>query len=673
MLMVPQGSAATTSSVTDCWYTIQAGAARGTADVDIFGDIGNGGVTSQQFANDLRALGDVSQINLRINSPGGAVFEGMAMYNLLKHHKARKVGTVMGLAASMGSVVAMACDELRMPSNAMMMVHLPWGIQGGNAEAMRKYAEVLEMFGSSMLEAYTAKTGKSTDEIEALLKEETWMLGAEAVALGFADVLLEPVEAFGKINSNRMKDFTKMPQAAHQMFTAPQGSTTVVPPAPVTPPAATTLTAEQIAAQALAADGVRRTAIQAAFAPFAGHETLRDTCLGDHACTIEQANAKLLAAIGQATTPTGSIQHHGHIGNGNLVGDSVRASLYARVGIGELQAGNRFNNMTLRELARASLQERGIGVSTMGIMDMVGMAFTHTSSDFGNILMDTSRKALLDGWEKAEETYHLWTKKGRLSDFKPMNRVGLGSFSSLREVRPGAEYKHITLGDSGEVIQLATYGELFTIDRTAIINDDLDALTRIPKLMGEAARATIGDLVYAILTDNPKMKDGKALFDASRNNLFTAGSRLSLASLSAAKTAMRLQPAVVAKGSKPRPLNIQPAFVLCPVALEDMAKQIIGSASVPGSDTNSGIDNPIRNFAKVIGEPRLDASSASAYYQVAKQGADTVEVAYLDGVEEPYFETKEGFSSDGIATKVRIDAGVSALDARGMNKSTGAN
>lgn len=673
MLLVPQGSVATTSNGADSWYTIQAGATRGTADVDIFGDIGNGGVTAQQFANDLRAIGDVSQINLRINSPGGAVFEGMAMYNLLKHHKARKVGTVMGLAASMGSVVAMACDELRMPSNAMMMVHMPWGIQGGNAEAMRKYAEVLDMFGSSMLEAYTSKTGKSTEEIEALLKEETWMLGAEAVTLGFADVLLEPVEAFGKINSNRMKDFTKMPQAAFQMFTAPQGSTTVVPPPAAQPPAPATLTPEQIAAQTLAADGVRRTAIQAAFAPFAGHESLRDTCLTDTACTVEQANAKLLAAIGQGTTPTGSVRHPGHVTNGNIVGDSVRASLYARVGVAEMQADNRFNNMTMRELARASLQERGIGVSTLNIMDMVGLAFTHSSSDFGNILMDASRKSLLEGWENADETYHLWTKKGRLSDFKPTNRVGLGSFSSLREVRPGAEYKHITIGDSGAVIQLATYGELFTIDRTAIINDDLDALTRIPKLMGEAARATIGDLVYAILTDNPKMADGKALFDATRNNLFTAGSKLSLAALSAAKTAMRLQPATVAKGQKARPLNIQPAFVLCPVALEDMANQIIRSASAPGTDTNAGIDNPIRNFAKVIAEPRLDANSSSAYYQAAKLGSDTVEVAYLDGVEEPYFETKEGFTSDGIATKVRIDAGVSALDARGLNKSTGAN
>lgn len=649
---------------------MRAGVQVGSVDLDLFGEIGAEGITAQQFANELRALGDVSQINLRLNCPGGAVFEGMAIYNLLKHHKARKVGEVVALAASMGSVVLMACDEVRIPANAMIMIHKPWGIQGGNAEAMRSYADQLDMFGASMTAAYTDKTGKSAEEIDALLSAETWMTGTQAVALGFADVLLDPVEAFGQITSNRYKDFINMPQAAQQFF-APQGSTTAVPPANKVPPNLAE-TVEQIQARVLAADVTRRTSITAAFAPFAAHAALRDTCVNDTSCTIEQANAKLLAAIGQETTPTGSI-HHGHISNGNLVGDSVRASLYARAGIAEMQADNRYNNMTLRELARASLDGRGIGVASLNVMSMLGMAFTHTSSDFGSILMDAAYKSILQGWEGADETYQLWTKKGRLSDFKVSNRVGMGTFPSLREVRPGAEYKHVTIGDHAETIQLATYGEIFSINRQAIINDDLDALTRIPKLMGEAARATIGDLVYAILNDSPKMKDGKPLFDSSRNNLFAAGSKMSVEAFSAAQTAMRLQQAMVAKGAAGRPLNIKPEFVLCPVALENKAKQIIRSSSVPGADVNAGIDNPIRDFAKVISDPRLDAKSASAYYLVAKQGSDTIEVAYLDGVDQPYFETKEGFSSDGIATKVRIDAGVSALDARGMSKSTGAN
>ena len=656
------------------WYQLRA-AARGVVDLMLYGDIGAWGISANQFARDLKALGDVSQINLHVHSPGGDVFEGMAMYNLLKNHPARVEGTVDGLAASMGSVVLMASDVIRIPENAMIMVHKPWGIQGGDADEMRRYADLLDKVEDSLVAAYTGKTGKTVDEVKALLAAETWMTGAEAVELGFADELVGALDAFAKLNSQRMQDFNKMPESFKTLFD-PRGSTT--PPAPVVTapgnPAPIALTPEQIMAQGVAAEAGRQTAIRAAFAPFAGHEALRDTCLADTACTMEQANAKLLAAIGEKTTPTGNLRHPGHTSNGNLVGDSVRASLYGRLGLEDNQNDNAYNHMTLRELARASLADRGVGVATLRPMDMVGLAFTHDTSDFGNILLDASHRSLLAGWEGAEETYHLWTRQGRLSDFKVSNRVGLGSFSTLREVRPGAEYKYITLGDTGETIRLATYGEIFSINRQAIINDDLDALSAIPRLMGVAARATIGDLVYDTLINNGKMKDGKSLFDASRKNLFTgAGSALSIAAMSAAKTAMALQKGKPAKeGEKTRTLNVRPAFLLCPVALEDQANQLIRSTSVPTAQVNAGVVNPIQNFAQVIGEPRLDDASSTAWYLAAKQGSDTIEVAYLDGVDVPYIDQMEGFTSDGIATKVRIDAGVSALDARGLNKSNGA-
>lgn len=670
-LMRPQGSTPRKDEPSggQSWYQLRA-AVKGVVDLMLYGDIGAWGISANQFARDLKALGDVSQINLHVHSPGGDVFEGMAMYNLLKNHPARVEGTVDGLAASMGSVILMASDVIRIPENAMIMVHKPWGIQGGDAEEMRRYADLLDKVEDSLVAAYTNKTGKSADEVKALLAAETWMTGAEAVELGFADELVGSMDTFAKLNSQRMQDFQKMPESFKSLFD-PRGSTT--PPAPVVP-APVALTPEQIMAQGAAAEAARRNAISAAFAPFAAHQELRDTCLNDMACTVEVANAKLLAAIGTGTTPTATTRHQGHVGNGNIVGDSVQASLLGRLGIEDNQADNAYNHMTLRELARASLADRGIGVASLRPMDMVGLAFTHDASDFGNILLDASHRSLLQGWEQAEETYHLWTRQGRLSDFKVANRVGLGSFSTLREVRPGAEYKYITLGDTGETIRLATYGEIFSINRQAIINDDLDALSAIPALMGAAARATIGDLVYDTLINNGKMKDGKPLFDASRKNLFTgANSALSIAAMSAAKTAMALQKAKPAKeGEKTRPLNVRPAFLLCPVALEDQANQLIRSTSVPTAQVNAGVVNPIQNFAQVIGEPRLDDASSTAWYLAAKQGTDTIEVAYLDGVDTPYIDQMEGFTSDGIATKIRIDAGVSALDTRGLNKSAGA-
>lgn len=671
-LMLPRASATGQISAenkpAESWYSMRA-LARGSVEILLYDEIGAWGITAKQFATDLLACGDVSQINLRIHSPGGDVFAGMAIYNTLKAHPARLDVYIDGLAASMASVIAMAGDTVFMPSNAMMMIHKPWGVQGGDADEMRRYAELLDKVETTLVQAYAAKTGKSPEEIHALLKAETWMDGGEAVAAGFADQLIDPLQAAAQLNSKRMQEFEHMPKDALKTLMPPRAQTMppANPPAPVN-----TVTVEQMRAQVIAEETDRRTGITNAFGGFAtGHADLLASCMNDMSCTVENARAQLLAKLGENTQPTNVPGLHGHISNGNLVGDSVRASLMARAGMAEIEASNGMNHMSMRELARASLTERGIGVAAYNPMQMVGMAFTHGSSDFGQILLDIAGKSVLLGWDESTETFQLWTKKGQLSDFKQSSRVGLGEFPSLREVRPGAEYKHVTIGDRGESIALATYGEMFAINRQAIINDDLSLLTDIPYKMGQAARATIGDLVYAILTSPPKMRDTKPVFDASRKNLATgADSALSIASLIAGKTAMASQKTQT-EGGKARTLNIRPAFVLTPVALEDRANQLINSASVPGSDVNAGIINPIRGFAQVIGEPRLDDSSSTEWYMAAKQGTDTIEVAYLNGIDTPYVEQEQGFSIDGVRSKVRIDAGVAPLDYRGLYKSVG--
>ncbi|HFH4089878.1 ClpP-like prohead protease/major capsid protein fusion protein [Pseudomonas aeruginosa] len=685
-LLAPQAMACALTNDTkpaESWYSIKA-LSRGVAEILLYDEIGAWGITAQQFARELKALGDLSLISLRVHSPGGDVFEGTAIYNLLKHHPARVEGYVDGLAASMATVVLMSCDVIHIPENAMMMVHRPWGIQGGEAEDMRRYADLLEKIEGTMVAAYMAKTGKSEEDIKALLKAETWMDGREAVEAGFADQLTEPLAAAAQLTSKRMKEFAHMPEALKALM-QPRASTpaaaapTPSPAAPTSQPAPAAPDEAAVRAQINAAENTRREGIRAVFQPFAAsHGEMLNEVLLDSSVTIEQAQAKLLASLASGATPSagpsGSQGANSHVyaGNGNLVGDSVRASVLARAGLEEQQSDNRYNFMSLRELARASLVDRGIGVASYSPMQMVGLAFTHTTSDFGTILIDVANRSMLAGWDEAEETFQLWTKKGMLSDFKTVHRVGLGEFPSLRQVREGAEYKYVTVGSRSQPIALATYGEIFSITRQAIINDDMNLLTDIPRKMGMAAKATIGDLVYAILTSNPVLSDGKALFHADHKNLQTgASSALSIESLSKAKTQMATQKTEV-EGGKPRTLNIRPAFVLTPVALEDKAKQIIRSASVPGAESNSGIENPIRNFAEVIGEPRLDDDSATAYYLAARQGSDTIEVAYLDGNELPYMEQQQGFTVDGVATKVRIDAGVAPLDFRGLQKSNGA-
>lgn len=649
------------------WYRIEA-KTENTAEVWLYDEIGYWGITAKQFANDIKALKNITHIDLRIHSPGGDVFEGTAIYNLLANHPATIHAHIDGLAASMASVIAMAADVIHMPENSMMMIHKPWGIQGGDSDDMRKYAELLEKVESTLVAAYQKKTGKPEDEIKAMLKAETWLTGAEAVDAGFADQLTPALEVAAKLNSQR--EYENMPKSAKRFFD-PKGSTkpaNVPAPAPQPEPAPQPAPQPEPAhapqpdpsaalAQFQQQEQQRRTQIGNLFAGHPSQGELMNSCLLDMQCSVDTAKDKLLAALGAQTTPTAGV----HVGNGNLVGDSVKASLLARAGLAEAEPDNRYNGFTMQELARASLHDRGISAAG-DRMHMVGMAFTHTSSDFGHILQDVAHKSMLKGYDEAEETFQKFTSPGRLSDFRPAKRVDLGTFGNLDEVPEGSEYKYGTIGDTGEQIVLATYGKLFSITRQAVINDDLQAITRIPRLMGRAAIRTVADLVFAVLSGNPNMADGKKLFHADHANINTAGA-LSVATIGSAMAKMRTQ-----KDGKAS-LNIAPKYLLTSVANELTARSLLLAEFDP-ANANAKMPNPIRGLLDVIADPRLDdAAFSGASFMLANQGMhDTLEVAYLDGNDKPYIEQEQGFTVDGAVFKVRIDAGVAPLSWRTMVK-----
>ena len=666
MILSPVAMATSaTKTNNQSWYSIKA-KANDTAEISIYDEIGFWGVTAQSFSKDLKALGDnLKQINLHIHSPGGDVFNGIAIYNLLKNHPANVTVYIDGLAASMASVIAMAGNEVIMPENAMMMIHKPWGIQGGDAEDMRKYADLLDKVENTLIPAYASKTGKTPEELAEMLSAETWLNGKECVEQGFADKLAEPLVAMASIKSRKLEDFENMPKAMKDMLFKPQGNAGAsAPQATPTEPVNQAPTAPlDNTAQVQAELNKRNVDIKAVFAPFGTtHNDLLVECLGDLSITPEQAKDKLLAKLGAGTTPSATATPYA--GNGNIVGDSVKQSLLARAGIDTDKADakdNAYNAMTLRELARASLVDRGISVSGQNAMSMVGLAFTHSSSDFGQILIDVAHKSLLKGWETAAENFDQFTSRGTLTDFRAAKRVGLGDFGYLPQVGEGEEYTYGTIGDEGASVALATYGQLFSITRQAIINDDMHLLTKIPEKMGQAARATIAKLVFALLTGNAIAQDGKALFDASHKNTLT-GAALDVTSID--KAIQLMNGFVNARGE---PLAIEPEFMLLPTSLYTRAKQVLGSASVEGADANSGIINPIRDIVPALKSARLQVADPKSWYLINKEA---IEVSYLDGIDTPYIEQQNGFTVDGVSTKVRIDAGVNVIDYRGIVKVT---
>ncbi|EEW4281369.1 ClpP-like prohead protease/major capsid protein fusion protein [Escherichia coli] len=635
------------------WYTIKAADVRGTAEISIYEEIGGFGITAKQFTEDLKVLGDVSHINLRIHSPGGDVFEGIAIYNLLRNHPADITVYIDGVAASMASVVAMAGDRVVMPENAMMMIHKPWGISGGNAGDMRDYADLLDKVETVLIPAYARKTGKSAQEIATMLEDETWMDGKECLKHGFADELLPSVRAMARIESKRTGDFLHMPETIKGMITPPKSQ------------AKNTITGDQ----------ERINGIKEIFSVFGNqYDGIKMSCLEDASCTLEMARERLLKEMGKNHTPTNkNIPSHIYAGNGNITGDAIRQGLYSRLGYERPERGNPYAMMSLFEMAQASLTDRGISVGGfLNRSQVVNAAFTHSSSDFSHILAGGAEKSVLKGWQDSGETFQKWTRTGSLSNFHEAKRVGLNGFSKLDKVPEGAEYKYITTSDKGVPIALATYGNIFSVTRQAIINDDLTQLTTIPMAMGRAAARTVGNLVYLLLTSNGKFTDGKALFHADHKNLIAKD--MDMVGLDEARKLMRLQ-----EDANGDSLNITPAFVLVPAALESAAHRAILSSSslfpVGNESTlnqNPGIINVVKDMAEVIVEPRLDKANSKEWYVAAAKGMDTIEVAYLDGIDTPYLEEQEGFTVDGVAWKVRIDAGVAALDYRGLLKSSGA-
>ncbi|EFI0266475.1 ClpP-like prohead protease/major capsid protein fusion protein [Escherichia coli] len=623
------------------WYSIQAKA--DALHVRIYDEIGGYGVQASTLTDQISACGDVSEIHLCIHSPGGDIFQGLAIYNALKNHPAKKIVHIEGIAASMASFIAMCGDHIVMPANAMMMIHAPRGVTAGVSGDVRRFADLMDKLGDTMAETYAGRTGKSKQEITAMMEAETWMDGNECKANGFADEVISAITAMARIESKRIGDFSNMPENIKKMISQNTGSN----------------------------EQERLNGIRELFGTFNGkYNDLAINCLADAGCSVEDARERLLLAMGKESTPsnknTPANLYYAYTDNGNITGDAMRQGLNARLGHEQAERGNPYAMMSLFDMAQASLTHRGISTGSYSTRSqIVNAAFTHSSSDFTYILAGGAEKSVLAGWEHSGETFRQWTKKGSLSNFREARRVGLNGFSTLNKVPEGAEYKYITTSDRGEPIALATYGNIFTITRQAIINDDLDRLSTVPMAMGRAAARTVGNLVNLVLTGNGKLSDGVPLFDKKHNNIIDAG--MSMPGLSAARHAMRTQ-----KDKNGEVLNIAPKFLLVPAALEDRALQMIHSTSSPlGADVNSGTFNPYHKLLDIIVDPRLDDVSEKQWYMLSAQGTDTIEVAYLDGNDEPYLEQQEGFIVDGVAWKVRIDAGVAALDYRGMVKTVG--
>jgi len=333
--------------------------------------------------------------------------------------------------------------------------------------------------------------------------------------------------------------------------------------------------------------------------------------------------------------------------------------------------GKEYRGLSLTDTARVFLGAIGVrttGLSRTQLWDeaLKSRAGLHTTSDFANLLADLPNKILQKAYQEAPQTFEALVRRTTVSDFKPNRLLEIGEAPALLEVLEHGEVKHGTIGEGKETFSLLSYARQFGITRKALVNDDTDAFSRLPIMMGRQVRKLESDLVWAQITANAAMGDSVALFHSTHGNLAGSGTAISVTSVAVANAAMKLQKGIDGATF----IDVAPKYIIVPVAQEVVALQFVSPLL---QATSQSAVNPFTGRFSVISDPRLDANSTTAWYLAASPDQiGIIVVATLEGESGPRVESKVGFDIQGIQTKVEYDFAAKVENHRGLYKNPGA-
>jgi hypothetical protein len=345
-----------------------------------------------------------------------------------------------------------------------------------------------------------------------------------------------------------------------------------------------------------------------------------------------------------------------------------------------------FERMDLRRMATMCVQRMGIHTDKLGMPEIARIAMGargvqakyrvqrdayHTTGSFPSLLLDAANKTLLAAYEEATYTWSLWARQAAsVDDFKPINRIRMGESPDLEAIPEAQAYPEGVITDLRTSYRVEKYGKQFSVSWETVINDDLDALSRIPAMHGNAARRLQNKKVYEVLTSNPTMADGFALFSASHpsgSNVSGSAGAPAVGTLNTGYQQMMLQRGLASDAI----LGLTPAFLIVPPAYSATALEIVNSQSYNAANNNEGVVNiygvnGVRPLQVVV-EPILHAASSVNWYLAANTNQiDTVELAFLNGEESPVLTSEQDFDTDTYKYNVRQTFGVAAIDWRGL-------
>lgn len=480
-----------------------------------------------------------------------------------------------------------------------------------------------------------------------------------------------------RIVSNNHDEQRAMPEPT----TTPTETPTEVRTAPTDPaptPAPEPVDVDAIRAEARAAERERQTQIRDAARKLGLSGDAVEQRLIDEGLDIGVAREALIeAAAAQsaesevrstvtATTTMGTEAHEKRI-------EAASSALMHRCDPNVPLEGDarNFRGLSLMEMGSDLFDARGVSLkgqtrsqraqAIIGVHSARGGA--HTTSDFPKVYENVLNKSLRRGYEEWPQTYQDFVRITSANDFREIVRVQIGEAPMLKLVDEHGEYEYGTLGDASERYRVHTYGRIVAMTWQMLINDDLDALSRIPGAMGRQSKNLESDIVWDLITSNPIMADGNALFSVAHANINTG--LLDTAGLSTARKTMKKQKGLDGTTR----LNLSAAGVMVPTDLQTQAEQTLVLGTSPRED---GQTNPFKGTLGVITEQRLDDTSVEEWYAHSNKGQiDIIELAFLDGMSMPQTFRQEGFDMDALKFKIRHNVGGAAIDWRGLYKSDG--
>ncbi len=680
--------------------------------------------TSAQVREWLK--GRTGDITVRINSGGGVASEGQAIYTMLQDYKPKGRVTVIvdSVAASAASLISMVGDDIIYRLGAWTLIHdpaTPWTMGRGTEADHRKEAEVLAVVGNAYAEIYAATSGKTREQCREIMKAETVLDGAMAVAMGFATGVdgeqpAIPEAAFDyRIYAHAPE---RLRVASERLGLAPEREAVMAMIAgrprtqlrkePVmalqSKPAAAAILADNEATST--ADGSAETveettsedseAVVAVSVP----ETLATIAAGAAATTRAR---RILASVTLAGLPTAiadsliaskkSVEecldditaHWKENGDVDIpmkgaptarilrderetMVTGMGLALQARLGVPGVKVegtpGRGFMDMSLVEMAAQSMGKPAPRHSQGKLQ--VFMAGTHSTSDFAGIFENALHKRVQGAYALALPTYREIAQRLDFADYRPHPVVGVGELTPMTEIAEGAEIRHGTFNDKRESLTLRVFGTMAEITEQMIVNDDLSAISTMLSRAGQVVAANQDNVFYAMMLSaagaGPTLSEtGRPVFNTTDNTVAATGAAISVASLSAARAAIMTK-----RSLNGLDLNMVPAVLLVGPARLTEAQQVVSPLQADAVSNQ----NPFAGALRIVATPKI---TGNAWYLFAEPSlAANFAYGFLQGSEGPQVRNETPIGRLGVIYQIVDRFGVGAIDFRAGFRNPGA-